>query len=94
MVIFCFNFGKSLLTEGQALSQALPPANIRVTEVFENLAEWIKQQYKIGNLPQFPPECTIEKIVVNNGTISGQDAKGVEFSIVINIIYTKKGDRQ
>lgn len=68
-------------------SQSNTPANIIVLSVFENLIQWMQEQLNDGNLPLFPDNIQVNEFIINNGTIAGQDNKGAEFQIVINIIY-------
>ena len=68
-------------------SQSNTPANIRVLEVFENLAIWCQEQINKGNVPMLPNNCTLKEVIVNDGTVAGQDDKGAEFQIILNIKY-------
>ncbi len=68
-------------------TQSNTPANLKVTEVFEGLVEWVSTQWDLGNLPIMPKHCRLEDIIVNSGTVSGSDDNGTEFMVIINLIY-------
>ncbi len=70
-------------------TQTNTAANLRVTEVFENLVEWVKEQWELDNKPELPEGCNLEKITVNPGAVAGADKNGAEFIITINLVYTK-----
>lgn len=65
--------------------------NVVVLQAFENVVNWIKEQYENDTLPEFPDGCTIEKLIVNPGTIAGVDAKGAKFQLLLQIEYEKNG---
>lgn len=69
--------------------------NIRASLDIQQIAEWIEQQEKQKNYPDFPEHCKIQEIQVlpfANGGLVGQDENGAKymFSMQINYYYDKE----
>lgn len=65
--------------------------NMANSTFYEDFANWIDQQNKLGVLPSLPDGCTPEAIkALSSGYLFSEDGKNARYQIQIELIYYKE----
>ena len=76
--------------------QSVEPDDVRNVEILvdiEAIADWIEEQARAGNYPEFPTGCTIQGVTVvpsGIGYVSARDDTGAKYILQFRVEYFKE----
>ena len=80
----------SIIQFREYTSEPNDKGNIEVLIDVEGISKWIENQNEIKNYPDFPPNCSIQKISVlpdNSGSVAAFDEYGAKYILQFRIEY-------
>lgn len=68
--------------------------NVKVLKQFEELAQWVQDQNKAGNLPDFTPDrvTKIEALYNPANAVAARDENGAKYMFSVRITYYTEGE--